>query len=80
LRLVRSRAWGFDDLSVSDRIARLRLTRACGSGGSTVTVADELVPTLKQFPTVDWVKISGPGGQTEQPHGPVDSIPTCLEP
>ena len=80
LRLVRSRAWGFDDLSVSDGIARLRLTRACGSGGSTVTVADELVPTLKQFPTVDWVKISGPGGQTEQPHGPVDSIPTCLEP
>lgn len=80
LRLVRSRAWGFTGLQVAGGIARLRLTRACGSGGATVTVADEIVATLKQFPTVDWVKISAPGGGTEQPDGPVDSIPVCLEP
>jgi hypothetical protein len=80
LRLVRSRAWGFDDLRIANGIARLRLTRGCGSGGSTITVANEIVPTLKQFPSVDWVKIYGPGGHTEQPNGPVDSIPTCLEP
>jgi hypothetical protein len=77
---VRSAAWGFDHLSISGGIARLRLTRGCSSGGSTTTVANEIVPTLKQFPSVDWVKISGPGGHTEQPTGPSDSIPGCLEP
>ncbi len=80
LRLVRSRAWGFHHLSIADGIARLRLTRRCDSGGATTTVASEIVPTLRQFPSVDWVKIYGPGGHTEQPSGPSDSIPACLEP
>jgi hypothetical protein len=80
LRLVRSGAWGFDDLRIVGGTARLRLTRGCGSGGSTVTVADEVAPTLRQFPTVDWVKIYSPAGTTEQPECHVDSIPTCLEP
>jgi hypothetical protein len=80
LRLVRSRAWGFHHLSITDGIARLRLTRGCRSGGATTTVASEIVPTLKQFPPVDWVKIYGPGGHTEQPSGASDSIPACLEP
>jgi len=80
LRLVRSRAWGFNHLSISGGIARLRLTHGCGSGGSTITVANQIMPTLKQFPTVDWVKIYDPNGKTEQPNGPVDSIPACLEP
>jgi hypothetical protein len=80
LRLVRSRAWGFDDLAIAGGIARLRLTHGCGSGGSTITIADQVRPTLKQFPTVNWVKIYAPGGQTEQPGGHVDSIPGCLEP
>jgi hypothetical protein len=80
LRLVRSRAWGFDDLQIGAGIARVRLTRGCNSGGSTTTVAGEIAPTLRQFPTVDWVKIYAPGGGTEQPQGQVDSIPACLEP
>ncbi len=80
LRLVTSHAWGFDGLQIAGGIARLRLTRGCNSNGSTITVAGEIAPTLRQFPTVDWVKIYGPGGTTEQPQGQVDSIPTCLEP
>jgi hypothetical protein len=80
LRLVRSRAWGFRNLGITDGIARLRLTRGCNSGGATTTIASEIVPTLKQFPSVDWVKIYSPGGRTEQPSGPSDSIPICLEP
>ena len=80
LRLVRSGAWGFDDLAIADRVARLRLTHACRSGGSTVTIAGQIAPTLRQFPTVDQVKISAPDGSTEQPTGPEDSIPACLEP
>jgi hypothetical protein len=80
LRLIRSRAWGFDQLSITGGVARVRLTRGCSSGGSTITVANEIVPTLKQFPSVSWVKIYGPGGQTESPTGHSDSIPACLEP
>ena len=80
LRLVRSGATGFADLRVSDGIARVRLTGGCDSGGSTVTIAGEIMPMLRQFASVRWVKIYGPGGHTERPHGRVDSIPTCLEP
>jgi hypothetical protein len=80
LRLVRSDAWGFDGLAVAGRVARVRLTHGCRSFGSTTTIAGEIAPTLRQFPTVDWVKISSPSGATEQPTGQVDSIPACLEP
>ncbi len=80
LDLTRSRAWGFDDLRVSGGIARVRLTHGCNANGSTLTIAGEIMPTLRQFPAVDWVKIYGPGGTTEQPDGNVDSVPACLEP
>lgn len=80
LRLLRSHATGFADLSIADGVARVRLTGGCDSDGSTVTVAGEIMPTLRQFPRVDWVKIYGPGGHTETPNGHSDSIPFCLEP
>jgi hypothetical protein len=80
LRLLRSRAKGYDDLAVADRIARVRLTGGCSSGGSTVTIAGSIFPTLRQFDTVDWVKIYDPAGTTEVPDGESDSIPECLEP
>jgi hypothetical protein len=80
LRLVRSRATGFADLAVSGTVARVRLTGGCGSGGSTITVAGSIMPTLRRLPTVDWVKVLDPSGHTEQPTGASDSIPTCLEP
>jgi hypothetical protein len=80
LRLVTSGATGFTGLSIRDGIARVRLTRGCNSHGSTFTVANEIVPTLKQFPTVRHVKIFDPQGRTEQPTGRADSIPECLEP
>jgi hypothetical protein len=80
LRLLRSRATGVADVRVADRIARVRLVGGCDSGGSTVTVAGSIMPTLRQLPSVDWVKIFGPGGNTAEPNGPSDSIPGCLEP
>jgi len=80
LRLVSSDASGFTGPSIRDGVARVRLTGGCNSGGSTFTVANEIVPTLKQFPTVRFVKILDPQGRTEQPSGRVDSIPECLEP
>jgi hypothetical protein len=81
LRLLRSRSTGFANLRISrTRIARVQLTGRCGSGGSTVTVAGHITPTLKQFRSVRWVKIYDPQGTTERPWGRSDSIPECLEP
>ena len=72
-------ATGFTGLSITGRVARVRLTGGCSSGGSTFTIADEAYPTLKQFATVDFVKIYDPAGHTERPSGSSDSIPFCLE-
>ncbi len=80
LRLVRSRATGFADLAISDAIARVRLRGGCSSGGSTVTVAGEITRSLRQFDSVDWVKVLDPSGRTADPSGPTDSIPECLNP
>ena len=80
LRLLRSRATGWDDLEVAGGIARVRLTGGCSSGGSTISIADAIIPTLRRLPTVDWVKVYGPGGHTGSPNGPSDSIPACLNP
>lgn len=80
LRLLRSRATGFDDLVIVDGVARVRLTGGCSSGGSTVTVAGEIMPTLRRLAGIDWVKIFDPAGSTENPNGHTDSIPLCLEP
>jgi hypothetical protein len=80
LRTIRSGATGFRMRSISDGIARVQLTGGCSSGGSTVTIADEIMPTLRQLSNVDWVKIYNPAGHTEHPFGHRDSIPACLEP
>jgi hypothetical protein len=80
LRLVRSEAKNWADLSIGGGIARVRLTGGCDSGGSTVTIAGSIMPTLRQLGRVDWVKIYGPGGNTADPTGPSDSIPDCLNP
>ena len=50
------------------------------SGGSTFTIANEIMPTLKQLPGVHWVKIYDQKGHTERPFGHSDSIPFSLEP
>jgi hypothetical protein len=80
LRLLRSGAKDFTNLSVADGVARVRLTGGCSSGGSTVTIAGEVMPTLRRLPAVDYVKIFDPSGSTESPNGRSDSIPECLEP
>ena len=80
LQLLRSHAKGYADLVIANAVARVRLTGGCNSDGSTVTIAGEIIPTLRQFPSVDWVKLLSPAGSTEQPTGNTDSIPACLEP
>lgn len=80
LRLLRSRATSFADLSIESGVARVRLVGGCSSGGSTVTIAGSIMPTLRQFPSADWVKIYDPAGGTASPSGSSDSIPDCLNP
>jgi len=81
LRLLRSKATGWTRLSINRRgVARVQLTGDCSSGGSTVSIAGEIFPTLRQFASVDFVKIYDPSGDTEVPWGRSDSIPVCLEP
>ena len=67
LRLVRSRATGFTGLAIAGGIARVTLRGGCSSGGSTVTVAGEIMPTLRQFDTVDWVKVLDPVRDDRRP-------------
>lgn len=80
LRHLASGATGFGALSISAGIARVQLTGGCSSGGSTVTIAGEIQPTLRQLASVDWVKVYDPSGRTGTPTGRSDSIPACLEP
>ena len=80
LRFVTSGASGFRQLKIRHGVARVRLTGGCNSGGSATTVATEIMPTLRQFPSVRWVKIYDPSGRTGQPGGDTDSIPACLKP
>ena len=80
LRLLLSGSTGFAGPSIVDRVAKVRLLGGCSSGGSTVTIAGSILPTLNQFPTIDAVKIYDPQGRTLVPAGRVDSVPECLEP
>jgi hypothetical protein len=80
LKFVSSGATGFKILSIRGGVARIQLTGKLSSGGSASTIANEIMPTLKQFPSVHWVKIYDASGHTERPFGPSDSIPFSLEP
>lgn len=80
LRFVSSEATGFRGLHIADGVAHVTLVGGCSSRGSTMTIAGELMPTLKQFASVKHVKIYAPDGSTEEPGGSGDSVPSCLEP
>ena len=80
LRLVSSGATGVSRVRVERSTALVRLVGGCRSGGSTVTIGTLITTTLKQFARVAAVKIYDPGGRTETPDVPGDSIPACLEP
>jgi len=80
LESTHSGATGYTDLRVVDGVAHVTLGGGCSSGGSTLTIADLIIPTLKQFDSIRAVKIYAPDGTTELPDGPDDSIPECLEP
>jgi hypothetical protein len=58
-------------------VARVRLTGGCDPQVDH-GLAEEIMLTLKQFPTVRAVKIYDRSGQTQRATGVVDSVPWCL--
>lgn len=81
LRFVRSHATGWTDLRVSDTdVARIQLTGGCELGPQPISIGKEIIRTLKDLPGVDWVKVYGPNGKTDDPDHLTDSLPTCLIP
>jgi Fe-S cluster biogenesis protein NfuA len=82
LTLTTSHTTGYTKLRISAaKVARVQLRGACnGNGSAVITVATEIMPTLRQFASVRWVKIYDRYGHTEHPNGLSDSIPSCLEP
>lgn len=80
LEAITSGATGFRSLTIDDGIARIYLTGECDSRGATYTVAQPIRRNLLQLPQVEHIKIYDEEGTTEQPEGPSDSIPFCLEP
>jgi hypothetical protein len=80
MEIVTSGTTGFSKMTLENGIARIYLTGACASNGSTYTIANLIFANLKQFPEIKWIKIYDPNGGTETPEGHISSIPFCLEP
>ena len=80
ITLVASGASGATVISVEGGVATVQLEGGCASGGSTLTIAAQLIPTLLQFDEVDVVKVLDPDGATIDPDSGEDSTPACLEP
>jgi hypothetical protein len=81
-RFVASGTTGFRNLRINDHgVARVTLRGPCDSGGAAeVTVASQVLPTLRSRPSIDWIKIYDRDAETQLPWGRADSLPTCLEP
>lgn len=80
LALEASGAKGWDNFSLEDGVLTIQLTGGCDSGGSTVTIAEQIFRTASQFREVKTVKLLDPKGNTQQPSGAENSRPACLEP
>jgi hypothetical protein len=80
LATVRSGATGATLQRISDGVAQVRLQGKPASNGATMTAATLIMATLKQFPSIDHVKLYDPSGHTQHPTGRRDSIPASLEP
>lgn len=80
LELITSGFTGFSALVIEDGVAHVYLAGPCDSQGATYTIAQPLLANLLQFDEIEFVKIYDSNGETEEPTGPSNSIPFCLEP
>ncbi len=68
---------GYSRLDVADGIARLYLKGTCNAPDSTYTIAQPLFVNLKQFSSIQFVKLYDQDGTTEKPDGASQFDP-CL--
>lgn len=80
LTVVTSGFSGVRTLRLIDGVAHVYLDGTCQGGGATYTIANLIRANLLPFPEIVAVKVYDEHGDTEQPTGPGDSIPLCLEP
>jgi hypothetical protein len=78
--VVTSGFTGVRELRLIDAVAHVDLDGTCRGGGATYTIANLLAANLLPFPEIEWLKVYDEHGETEEPTGPRDSIPLCLEP
>jgi hypothetical protein len=80
LEAITSGSTGFREVDIQDGIARVYLEGPCASHGATYTIAQPLMRNLLQFDEIEYVKIYDSEDTTQEPEGPSNSIPLCLEP
>lgn len=79
LVVERSGYVGYRRLEFSYGILTVYLAGNCQPGGTSYSIAQPLIATLKQFPAVKYVKIFDEYDHTRDPFGPGDSWPVCLD-
>ena len=70
---------GYSKFEFADGLAKVYLVGKCKRQYPNYTLAQLLFANLKQFPQIKTVKIFDATGQTQNPDGPNDSLPVCLE-
>lgn len=72
-------ATGYDTLKIEAGTLSFRLQPTCTGAGS-LSLRDQVMPTLRQLDGVKAIHILDPQGNTLDPTPGVDSVPGCLEP
>jgi len=71
---------GYTRLVIANGIAQVYLQGVCNAPDRSYTIAQPLFVNLKQFQSIQFVKLYDEAGTTEKPDGASDSIPACLDP
>ena len=79
LAMVASGAVGFQNFTLVDGVATLKLRGGCAPEGAALTVYDVVHKTLTNFDSVKHVKVLGPT-DAAAPEGAADHRPDCLQP
>jgi hypothetical protein len=80
LAVIRNGFTGYSKVEFASGGVRVYLAGNCQSNGTLYNITRALIPTLKQFPGIQFVKIYDQFGHTREPAARVDSIPACLDP
>jgi hypothetical protein len=80
LALINNGFTGYSRVEFADGVVHVYLAGSCQSNGTLYNITRALMPSLKQFPEIQFVKIYDQFGQTRAPAARLDSIPACLDP